>query len=125
MTNNRGGFTLVEMLVAIIVLSFGLLGLAGTTALVTRMIGRGQRSGAAAAFAAQRMERLRIAACIPAQRVSGTENLMRGGAAAATNTWSFTSPGSGIYRILLVTKATTVQNHTRTDTLEMAVTCSP
>jgi len=35
---NRAGFTIVEVLVAIIVLTFGLLGMAGTTALVVRQI---------------------------------------------------------------------------------------
>jgi len=34
----RAGFTLVEVIIAIIVLAFGLLGLAGTTALVVRQV---------------------------------------------------------------------------------------
>lgn len=37
-TKPRSGFTLVEVLVAIIILAFGLLGMAGTTALVVRQI---------------------------------------------------------------------------------------
>lgn len=34
----RAGFTLVEVIIAIVVLAFGLLGLAGTTALVVRQV---------------------------------------------------------------------------------------
>ncbi len=67
--NNRHGFTIIEVIIAIIVLTVGLLGLVTTAALVTRMIARGQRSAMAATYAAQRMERMRPAACIDAQRV--------------------------------------------------------
>lgn len=34
----RGGFTLVELVIAVIILSFGVLGLAGTTMLVVRQV---------------------------------------------------------------------------------------
>ncbi|MBI1967765.1 MAG: prepilin-type N-terminal cleavage/methylation domain-containing protein, partial [Gemmatimonadetes bacterium] len=54
--SNERGFTIIEIIIAIIVLTVGLLGLVSTAALVTRMIGRGQRSTEAAIFAAQRME---------------------------------------------------------------------
>ncbi len=49
---NRRGFTIVEIIIAIIVLTVGVLGMVTTAALVTRMIARGQRSAAASAFAA-------------------------------------------------------------------------
>lgn len=35
---NRAGFTMVEVIIAIVILAFGLLGMAGTTALVVRQI---------------------------------------------------------------------------------------
>ena len=38
------GFTLVEVIIAILVLTVGLLGLVTSAALVTRMIGRGQHN---------------------------------------------------------------------------------
>src|SRR5256885_11261005 len=66
---NRQGFTIIEIIIAIIVLTVGVLGLVTTAALVTRMIARGQRSATASAFAARRLERMRVAACIDAQRV--------------------------------------------------------
>lgn len=121
--NNERGFTIVEVIIAVIVLSVGLLGLVTTAALVTRMIARGQRSAVASTFASQRMERLRPAACIAAQRVNGSENLYRGSVNVASNTWTFTDAGSSTYRIRVITTYLTVKNRTHTDTLETSVSC--
>jgi prepilin-type N-terminal cleavage/methylation domain-containing protein len=123
MSRSRNGFTLVEMLIAMIILSVGLLGLASTAALVTRMIGQGQRSAVAATFAASRMERLRPAACISSQRRAGADTLMRGGRWVAINSWSFADAGSQTYRVRVVTNSRTIKDHVRADTLEMAVPC--
>src|SRR5207248_1632771 len=54
------GFTLVEVIIAILVLTVGLLGLVTSAALVTRMIGRGQHSAVAAQYAQRRIEMLRV-----------------------------------------------------------------
>ena len=121
--NNERGFTIVEIIIAIIVLTVGLLGLVSTAALVTRMIARGQRTAVAATYAAQRMERLRPAACIAAQRVNGSESLYRGSASVATNSWAFTDAGNSTIRIQVITTYATIKNRTHTDTLETAVTC--
>ena len=59
----RRGFTLVELLVAIIVLSIGLLGLASTSAVVTRQIGGGAQMTLAATTAQARFELLRSQNC--------------------------------------------------------------
>ena len=83
----EAGFTIVEVIISIIVLTVGLLGLVTTAALVTRMITRGQRSAEAATFAARRMERLRPRACIPSQRTAGSDTLSRGGTWRAINSW--------------------------------------
>lgn len=130
-THERGGergFTIVEVIIAIVVLTVGLLGLVTTAALVTRMIGQGQRSAVAATFASQRMERLRVAACDPAQRADGSETLTRGGVAVATNTWTFTSvtgaPGAPpTWKISLSVQYTTVRDRTRTEQMETIVLC--
>ncbi|HJQ65530.1 MAG TPA: prepilin-type N-terminal cleavage/methylation domain-containing protein [Gemmatimonadales bacterium] len=123
MIRGRDGFTLVEMMIAMIILSIGLLGLASTMAMSTRMIGRGQRSTAAAAFASQRLERSRMAACISSQRQPGSETMTRGGTWVAINTWAFSDAGNNTYRVRVVTTAKTIKNRVRTDTLETAVTC--
>ena len=59
----REGFSLIELMVAILVLTVGLLGLAGTTAVATQMIGQGGRSTLAASVAQSRFEVLRLGSC--------------------------------------------------------------
>ena len=60
---NDKGFTVIEVIVAIIILSVGILGLASSAATVTRMIGQGQRFSEASAMASERFEILRAQQC--------------------------------------------------------------
>ena len=59
MKRSAAGFTLVEVLVAVVVLGIGVTALVGSSAMVTRMIGRGQMETRAAQLAAKRLETLR------------------------------------------------------------------
>ena len=61
---DRRGFTLVELIVAIVILSVGVLGLASTAAVVTRQIGGGAQQARAAAMAQARFESLRGMSCV-------------------------------------------------------------
>jgi prepilin-type N-terminal cleavage/methylation domain-containing protein len=85
----RAGFTLVEVLVAVVVLGIGIVALAGSAAMVTRMIGRGQMGTRAAQLASQRLELLRNAAyrtnprCTDASFASGGPVTAQG----ITETW--------------------------------------
>lgn len=115
------GFSLVELVIAIVVLTVGLLGLLTTAALVTRMIARGERAAVAATFAVQRLERLRAQAC--SNRAAGSETLDRRSSAAAGNEWRFHGAGDSTYRILLVTTYRASAGRTRADTVETAITC--
>jgi Tfp pilus assembly protein PilV len=54
-----GGFTVVEVILAVVVLVVGVLAVVGSLAMSTRMIGRGFHDTAAAQAAASRMEWLR------------------------------------------------------------------
>jgi prepilin-type N-terminal cleavage/methylation domain-containing protein len=63
--NSTRGFTLIEVLVAIVVLTIGIMALAGSSGSVTRMIGRGKIETRAAQAATRRMEILRLAANVP------------------------------------------------------------
>lgn len=116
------GFTIIEVIIAIIVLTVGLLGLVSTAALVTRMIARGQRSAVASTFAAQRLEQMRVVACNPALLANGSESLYRGSTRVASNSWTFTVVGNST-QARVITTYLTVKNRTRTDTLETSVTC--
>jgi prepilin-type N-terminal cleavage/methylation domain-containing protein len=62
----RNGFTLVELLVACLVLGIGVLGLASTSVAVARLTGDAARAGAAVERGHARMEALRASNCAPA-----------------------------------------------------------
>src|SRR3989442_7503260 len=81
----EAGFTIVEVIVAILVLTIGLLALVTSAALVTRMIGRGQRSAVAAQYAQRRLEMLRVSGC--KSQAGGSEALMRGSTPLGSPTW--------------------------------------
>ena len=48
MTRNVRGFTIIEVLVAVLVLTVGVTALVGSAGIVTRMIGQGKRTTQAA-----------------------------------------------------------------------------
>jgi prepilin-type N-terminal cleavage/methylation domain-containing protein len=78
MRQDRSGFTLVEVLVAVMVLSVGVTALVGSAGVVTRMIGRGQMGTRGAQMASWRLEQLRLFAnstsprCTSGSFVGGT-----------------------------------------------------
>lgn len=59
----REGFTIVELLVALMIFAVGMLGLAATAGSVTRMMGGAKRQVIAATVAQSRLERLRSSPC--------------------------------------------------------------
>jgi type IV pilus modification protein PilV len=120
---NQGGFTIIEILIAVVVLMVGVLGLVMTAALVTRMMGRANRAQMAANYASQRMEKMRTAACIAGQRNAGVDTLYRGSSMIAYNTWSYTDMPSGSYGLRVITRWETTNNKLRSDTLEAGVPC--
>ena len=65
------GMTIVELLIAIIILSVGILALASSAAGTSRMIGAGGQQMVAAQLAQSRIEQLRATACTSA--ASGSE----------------------------------------------------
>ena len=67
----RAGFTLVELMVAMMVFAVGMLGLAATAATVTKLMGGAKRQTIASTVAQSRMERLRSSPC--GSLVAGTE----------------------------------------------------
>ncbi len=71
----RKGFSLIELMVAIMVLTVGLLGLAASSAVATQMIGGGGRHTLAASVAQSRFEMLRRGRCAT---LSGGSSYTRG-----------------------------------------------
>jgi prepilin-type N-terminal cleavage/methylation domain-containing protein len=58
----EAGFTIIEVIVAMVILGVGLVALAGSSASVSRMVRRGKTSTLAAQVAAEQLEKLRVAA---------------------------------------------------------------
>jgi prepilin-type N-terminal cleavage/methylation domain-containing protein len=116
------GFTIVEVIIAIIVLTVGLLGLVTTSALVTRMIARGQRSANAATFASRRIELLRVTGC--RTQTAGKDTLTtQSGTVVATNSWGFASPTANHWTIVDTARYQTAKGNWRTDIMESEISC--
>jgi prepilin-type N-terminal cleavage/methylation domain-containing protein len=121
---NRSGFTLVEVMIAIVVLGVGVIALAGSSASVTRMIGRGKHETRAAQVASRRIETLRATAlsstprCTAGAFASGGPTVVEPG---VSETWVV--PAAGTLRTITVsvTHRTTRGNHT--DVLTTTLEC--
>jgi prepilin-type N-terminal cleavage/methylation domain-containing protein len=115
------GFTIVEVIVAILVLTVGLLALVTSAALVTRMIGRGQRSAVAAQYAQRRLEMLRASGC--KAQTGGSEVLMRGGVPLDSLTWRFANTAANHWQIVVRSNYQTALGKWRTDSTETQISC--
>jgi prepilin-type N-terminal cleavage/methylation domain-containing protein len=119
----NGGLTLVEVLVALIVLAVGILALSGSSSMITRMIGRGKSETHAAMAASRRVELLRQVArstnprCTSAEFVSGGPVIEDG----LTQSWTVTPTGP-VRRIRVTVTYLTVRG-IRSAVLETAIAC--
>ncbi|HVH66949.1 MAG TPA: prepilin-type N-terminal cleavage/methylation domain-containing protein [Gemmatimonadales bacterium] len=118
----RGGFTLVEVVVAILVLAIGLLGLAGAAVLVSRMIAKGQRSAAQAAFAGRRLEMLRTTGC--SAQDPGTDVLFHGSTPIDSIRWRFVDGGNGAWQLVVRSKYRADGSRWRSDSIQTAISCN-
>jgi type II secretion system protein I len=66
MRTTRAGFTLLEVLVALVLIAVGMLALVGNTAVLARQTTEIRARSAAVRAAANRLQRLGIVACAPA-----------------------------------------------------------
>ena len=115
------GLTIVETLIAVVMLAIGVLALAGTGASVIRMLADGRRTAAAAQVAASRIEVLR--------RIARSTNppcgALSGGSAPAPGTmleaWAITSVGPA--RLVVATVTYRSSRGLRTDTVATAIGC--
>jgi len=119
--NRERGFTLVEVIIAVLVLTIGLLALVTSSALVTRMIARGHRSAMSATFAAQRLERLRTSGCT--SQAAGSEVLFTGSTPIDSLTWRFVNAGNQHWQVIVRSKYLTQLGRWRTDSMETAISC--
>lgn len=125
MKRSEAGFTLVEVLLAVMVLGVGITALVGSSALVTRMVSRGQMSTRAAEVAAARLDTLRLLAfatsprCTHAQFANGTKT---NGASYVTEAWTVTAAGKSRTIREIVTQQN-ARGKTHADTLFTVIGC--
>lgn len=122
MKRSARGFTLIEVLIAVIVLGVGVVALASSSAMVTRMIGRGKMATRASQVASQRLEALRLLAhsttpkCTALANGTSTSNL------GVTEKWIITASGSS-RTIVDSVKYNTASGGTHTDVLTTIIEC--
>jgi type IV pilus assembly protein PilV len=111
---SRRGFTILEVIVAIVILSMGILGLAGTAASVTRMVGSSDRYAQATALATQRFEIMRGTSCATMGGGSSTQGRY-------TVAWTVADVTNGKQVTITVTAPST--RGTRTHTFTQIISC--
>jgi prepilin-type N-terminal cleavage/methylation domain-containing protein len=121
--HSSSGFTLVEVLVALIVLGLGILALTGSSSLVTRMIGRGKVETQAAFAAARRVETLRLAAAATEPRCISADFASGGPVSQGRLTESWTVAPSGPLRRVRVTVTYLTVRGSRSAVLESVIPC--
>jgi prepilin-type N-terminal cleavage/methylation domain-containing protein len=117
------GLTLIEVLIAIVVLAVGVVALAGSSALVTRIIGQGKIETRAAEAASHRLAALRLAAqsttppCMSSEFASGGPVLGNG----ISQSWIV--PATGKTRRVRVTVSYLTVRGARSAGLETVIEC--
>jgi len=121
MTRNDSGFTLIELMVAVIILSVGILALASGSGAVYRMLGAGKRTTRAVTTASQQMELLRRQANATNPRCTA----LAGGSATSTGnvTTTWTVTGAGNSRDVRVWVRYPTNRGTTADTLFTTLPC--
>jgi prepilin-type N-terminal cleavage/methylation domain-containing protein len=120
---STAGFTIVEVLIAVVVLGIGVVAMAGSSALVTRMIGRGQRATRASQVAAQRLDALRLLASSTTPHCTALAN---GGPVTSplgvTQTWTVAA-GADTRTVTLTLTYRNAQGRTHSDVVTTIIGC--
>jgi prepilin-type N-terminal cleavage/methylation domain-containing protein len=120
---SRSGLTLVEVLIAVVVLAIGLVALAGGSGLVTRMIGRGKVETRAALAASRRMEAIRLAAYSTTPRCTAPAFASGGPVMDGGVSESWVVPPAGQVRRVRVTVTYLTVRGPRSASLETGIEC--
>lgn len=111
----EAGFTLVEVIVALVLLTIGVLGLAGVARSVTRLTSESLRLTTATALAGARVEQLRAGRCAGATS---------GSAATGAYTEEWSSGAGGAARAVRVSVTYPAPPRLRTRTLVAVIACA-
>jgi prepilin-type N-terminal cleavage/methylation domain-containing protein len=124
--SNRSGFTIVELLISITVLSVGLLALGGGIGKVTQTLQGSRISTEAIQVATRRMDRLRAASRSTAAPC--TSSTFASSAAPITSAgitqWWEVVPGGSIRRVRVMVSYPLSGGRTKVDTLATNISCA-
>ena len=113
--SDRRGFTIVEVVIAIVIFSLGILGLVGTAASVTRMVARSQQQNKAATLSANRLEILRATRCA---------SMAGGSATDGRYSIAWTVADTGQAKKVTITVSMPTARGIRTDTTSSYISCT-
>lgn len=115
---NERGFSLIEVMVATIILIAGVIALASSSATITRMTAEGNRAAAAALVASSRFESLRAVGCTGMSSGSAITGRF-------TERWEVSSVAGGAAKkvVLRVSYSTGSDTGTRSLTYGTLVSC--
>lgn len=120
----KRGFTVVEVVVAMMIMTIAVLALASSSGLVAKMLLRGHNAEMASAFATRRVDDLRLTGCTA--RADGADTLFRGTSNwAAINNWVWTTATGtpGTYRVKVTTSYRSSNGATGTNVSETSISC--
>jgi Tfp pilus assembly protein PilV len=121
MTGRREGFTIVEVLIAMVMMTIGILAMAQTTGGITRMMSNGQRKTRSFAVATSLMDSLRNQA---KQSCAGMVGGTGSNPVGITKTWTVSSSGStNTSHTIRVITAYRVGTRAQGDTLYATIYC--
>jgi prepilin-type N-terminal cleavage/methylation domain-containing protein len=118
-----GGFTLVELMLALVVLTVGVLALVGSSAMAGRMIGRGGRATAVAQLANGRADQLRQVAAGTSPRCAGLTDGSATSAGGVAEDWAVLGVPGDSTRDVRLRLAYRVPAGPRTDTVMLTLDC--
>ena len=118
----RRGFSLIEVMIAIVILAVGILALAGTAGAVTKMIARGGRMGSSSVVAEDQLESLRFGICTSFP--GNTTGTQTGTATNGRYSLSWTTTASAWARTVRLSVAYPNGRSTRTDVYETMISCA-
>lgn len=127
MTARRDGFTIVEVLIAIVMLSIGVLALASTAGGVTRMLSSAQRKTRSYSIIEATLDSLRNNAISTTPKctalVSSTATTARGYASVFSREWIVRTTAVGTGRQIEVRTAYLVGGKVKGDTMITEINC--
>jgi len=106
MIRRREGFTIVEVLIALVMLSIGVMALASSVGSINRMMANGKRKTQSYAFTAGTLDSIRMVASSTNPKCSALTN--------GTTTSSASPYGTAFSRTLIIANATTGSSKTVT-----------